>query len=132
MILLLRTVICVFQGDSAPSQDASSLGWFICCLLSCVCQGLSPFSSTPHLWAGPSHTNCHLCLPRCLTFQRTQSLSFLGCSLYMCVNVCIYKFLDILLEFVGSQASCVYCHPPLYVCVNYNHLSVCFESYPTG
>ena len=86
--------------SAAPSQDASSLGWFIPYQLSSV------FAKVSHLSA--AHSIFRL-FP------------------YMCVNVCIYKFLDILMEFVGPQASCIYFHLPVCVCVYYNHLSVCFD-----
>ena len=109
--------------SAAPSQDATSLGWSVHCHLClprcltfqqhpvkmphlwagpftviCVCQGVSPFSSTQsrchifglvrswssvfakvsHLSAAPSQdatslgwsVHCHLCLPRCLTFRQ--------------------------------------------------------------
>ena len=132
LVHLLLTVMFakVSHISAAPSQDAASLGWFIPYQLSSACAKVS------HLLAAsrclifrlvhPLPTACHLCLPRAHTFRLFGTLYVCECVHYM------YKFLDILIEFVAPQASCIYCHLPVCLCVYYNHLSVCFESYPTG
>ena len=115
--------------SAAPSQDASSLGWFIPYQLSSV------FAKVSHLSAAPSQDASSLgwFIPYQLSsvFAKVSHLSAAHSIFrlfpHMCVNVCIYKFLDILMEFVGPQASCIYCHLPVCVCVYYNHLSVCFD-----
>ena len=54
----------------------------------CVYQGVSPFGKTQSgcLIFWPVHI-CYLYLPRGLTFQQHTSISSLGCTPYMCVNI---------------------------------------------